>query len=137
MRLLVARYHWCTGCHACELACRQEHGHSGERYGLRIAQRGPLRREGEWQLDFVPRPTARCDLCAARAQRGREPACVACCPSRCLIVAGEEALPQLRARRRTGEKVVFWGSRSKVSALAGSMPDLEAPPRRSFEEEKT
>ncbi len=106
MRLLVARYHWCTGCHACELACRQEHGHELGRYGLRVERRGPQRFGGE--LDFVPRPTARCDLCAGRGV----PACVACCPTRCLAVAPAEELEALRVRWRAGEKLAFWGYRS-------------------------
>lgn len=73
--------HWmkCIGCRRCEIVC-------------------PF---GVIELDTLERIVAKCDLCIHRLQEGREPACVATCPSRALRYDEFETI-MADARRRAG-----------------------------------
>lgn len=83
---------FCTGCRACEQACRQELDLGGLRRGVVVVQHGPrLHADGTFSLDYELRFTPSCHGCAPRVARGLPPACVAHCPSRCLYrVEGSE-----------------------------------------------
>jgi Fe-S-cluster-containing dehydrogenase component len=63
----------CVRCHACEIACRQEHDLSVETGSCwcRVITVGPRRLEGKLHMDFVPLACFHCD----------EPACAAACPN--------------------------------------------------------
>ena len=64
----------CVRCHACEVACREEHGlafEGGPRW-CRIMTVGPRRLAGKLHMDFVPVMCFHCD----------EPACISVCPSK-------------------------------------------------------
>ena len=68
---LLIDYEYCTGCHACEVACKVEKGLEEGQFGIKLAQIGPemIDEENEkWDWDFVPMPTKRCDLCADRTK---------------------------------------------------------------------
>lgn len=70
----------CVGCHACEVACRKEHGFDLEDYGIRVFQDGPRENpDGSWEYTFFPLPTTQCDLCANRVEEGKLPTCVHHC----------------------------------------------------------
>jgi Fe-S-cluster-containing dehydrogenase component len=80
---LLIQYDWCTGCHACEVACKQEHNYSEGMCGIRVDElvtTGPDR----VHVDFVPITTRFCDLCAERTSHGQEPACVKHCQATCM-----------------------------------------------------
>jgi len=64
---------FCTGCKACEMACRQEHGLLPEQYGIKVSEQIL---NGGFTYNFVPIPTDLCNLCA---HRDDEPACVHHC----------------------------------------------------------
>ena len=36
---LYVDYEWCSGCHACELACKQEHDLKTDEWGIRVVER--------------------------------------------------------------------------------------------------
>jgi Fe-S-cluster-containing dehydrogenase component len=81
---LLIHYDWCTGCHACEVACKQEHNFSGGMVGIRVDElvtTGP----DKVHVDFVPITTRFCDLCAERTKRGEQPACVKHCQATCIM----------------------------------------------------
>ena len=80
---LIIDYKYCTGCHSCEVACRQEKAiASQEEWGVKLAEIGPWKLDGDaWEWDYVPMPTQRCDLCAERTRAGKVPACVHHCQS--------------------------------------------------------
>ena len=81
---LLIQYDWCTGCHACEVACKQEHNFSGGMVGIRVDElvtTGP----DKVHVDFVPITTRFCDLCAERTKRGEQPACVKHCQAACIM----------------------------------------------------
>ena len=80
---LLIDYEFCTGCHACEMACKVEKGLGEGEWGIKLAQIGPWKLDGDaWEWDYVPLPTQRCDLCAERVEAGKVPACVHHCQSR-------------------------------------------------------
>ena len=79
---LVIDYKYCTGCHTCEVACRQEKRiESQEEWGIKLAEFGPEKLAGEWYWNYVPGPSSLCDLCESRLEEGKKPACVHHCQS--------------------------------------------------------
>ncbi len=77
---LLIDYEFCSGCHSCEVACKEEHGFPVGKWGIRVWNDGP------WEIDDktmhwnkVPIPTDLCDLCAGRVAAGKEPTCVHHC----------------------------------------------------------
>lgn len=77
---LLIDYEFCTGCHTCEIACKEAHGLPPGQWGIKLCQIGPMPYAGdEWAFDFIPVPTDLCDLCGERVQRGLQPACVRHC----------------------------------------------------------
>ena len=80
---LLIEYEYCTGCHACEVACKQEHNYTGGVCGIRVDElvmKGP----DKVYVDFVPVTTRFCDLCADRVKKGETTACVKHCQARCM-----------------------------------------------------
>ncbi len=77
---LLIDYEFCTGCHTCEIACKQEHNLPEGQWGIRILQSGPMKyAEDKWTYDYIPVPTDICDLCRERVKSGLQPACVKHC----------------------------------------------------------
>ena len=71
---------YCTGCHSCELACRNHLGLPLGQWGIKLLEMGPWRKlDGRWEGKYVPVPTTYCDLCADRVERGEKPSCVLHC----------------------------------------------------------
>ena len=80
---LFIEYEWCTGCHACEVACKQEHNYTGGMVGIVVNEmvtQGP----DKVHVDYMPVTTRFCDLCAERTARGEPPACVKHCQAICM-----------------------------------------------------
>ena len=76
---LLIQYEYCTGCYACEVACKQEHNYSAGQVGIKVNE---IITEipGTLRIDYLPFPTYYCDLCSSRLKRGEnEPACVKHC----------------------------------------------------------
>jgi Fe-S-cluster-containing dehydrogenase component len=80
---LLIQYEWCTGCHACEVACKQEHNFSDGMVGIRVDELVGTSPEKVY-VDFVPITTRFCDLCAERTGRGEQPSCVKHCQATCI-----------------------------------------------------
>lgn len=79
---LLIDYEWCTGCHSCEVACKEEHDLPVGEWGIRVFDDGPWQIGDDphaWNWNKIPVPTTLCDLCADRLARKREPACVHHC----------------------------------------------------------
>lgn len=74
----------CVRCHACEIACRQEHDLTAETGSswCRVVTVGPRRVNGKLYMDFVPVMCRHCD----------EPACAAVCPNSAISKSGEGAV---------------------------------------------
>ncbi len=82
---LLIEYEYCTGCHACEVACKQEHNFPVGVGGITVSEfviEGP---DKKIQIDYIPFTTKFCDLCAERTKRGEQPACVKHCQAVCMV----------------------------------------------------
>lgn len=73
----------CTGCHTCELACKNEHDLPEGEFGIKILELGPWKLGGgkQWEFRYLPMLTKSCDLCAQRVEQGLRPNCVFHCPA--------------------------------------------------------
>lgn len=77
---LLIDYEYCTGCHSCEMACKQEHELPIGKWGIKLAQIGPWEiAKDHWEYTFIPIPTELCDLCEDRVAEGKLPTCVHHC----------------------------------------------------------
>ncbi len=74
---LMIDYDFCTGCHVCEVACKQEHGRPPEEWGIRVMEVEPEIAGGK--LYYFPFPTDHCNLCGKRIAKKKPPACVKHC----------------------------------------------------------
>lgn len=101
---LLINYGWCTGCHSCEIACRNARGIPRGKWGIKLTEVGPWKLTDEkWEWNYVPVPTDLCDLCADRVAEGKTPACVHHCLAKCIEFGTLEEL--CRRMEQIGEKV--------------------------------
>lgn len=90
---LVIDYKYCTGCHTCEIACRNEKGIPREEWGIKLTEVGPEKIGDKWYWNYVPVPSDLCDLCADRVEEGKKPACAHHCLAQCMYVVPLEEVP--------------------------------------------
>jgi Fe-S-cluster-containing dehydrogenase component len=77
---LLIDYEFCTGCHACEMACKQENNFGVGKTGIKVNEIGPIETGGDkCSWDYVPVPTDLCNLCQNRVSQGKKPSCVMHC----------------------------------------------------------
>lgn len=102
---LLIDYQYCSGCHTCEVACQQEHGYDAKTLGIEIKTLGPTQLENQkWQYDFIPTPTALCDHCQDRVEKGKVPSCVKHCQAGCMSFGEVSDL----AKKINREKMVLF-----------------------------
>ena len=87
---LLIEYHYCTGCLSCEVACQQEHNHPAAGTGITVTEY-VMETPNGLSIDYLPFPTALCDLCAARTQKGEQPA-----PSEIRTISSQKASMRYR-----------------------------------------
>jgi Fe-S-cluster-containing dehydrogenase component len=80
---LMFEYDFCTGCHACEIACQQENSYPAGKCGMKVTEHVMQGRRSVTVL-YLPFPTEWCVLCAKRTARGEQPACVKHCQAQCI-----------------------------------------------------
>lgn len=77
---LMIDYEYCSGCHSCEVACKNEKGLGIGDWGIKLAEVGPFQhKSGAWEHNYIPVPTKECDLCGSRVAEGDVPSCVLHC----------------------------------------------------------
>jgi len=77
---LLIDYEYCTGCHSCEVACKQEHNYPVGEGGIKVFEHIQSLNGGrKLYITHIPFPTELCNLCLRRVREGREPACVKHC----------------------------------------------------------
>lgn len=104
---LLINYAYCSGCHSCEIACKNEHDIPLGKWGIKVTEDGPWKLpNGEWHWDCVPVPTELCDLCADRVAEGREPSCVQHCQAKVMRYGSVEELA--KKADDLGKKVVIF-----------------------------
>ena len=109
---LLIDYDFCTGCHTCEVACKTEHGFGEGKWGIRIYDDGPWKKNDEdddqgknFNWNKVPVPTDLCDGCADRLAAGREPTCAFHCLAEVITFGTVEELAPKQAEK---PKQVLW-----------------------------
>ena len=91
---LLFDYKYCSNCHTCEVACKNHLGQTAEEFaakpGIVVLEKGPYHLdEGNpdaWDWDYIPVPTALCDLCADRLDAGKKAMCVKHCLAFCIEI---------------------------------------------------
>jgi Fe-S-cluster-containing dehydrogenase component len=98
---------YCTGCFACTVACKQEHGFGADTWGKRVVEQIYTLPDGRVQIDNVPFPTKLCDLCAERINGGEDdkPACAKACQAG-IIYYGEAS--ELLEKAKKLKRPVLW-----------------------------
>lgn len=93
-KALLVDYQWCSGCHACEIACRMEHDLPNDQFGIKVNEMvWPI--EGDtWEYTYLATPTDQCDACVARTSKGKLPTCVHHCQAQCLTYGDVSELAQ-------------------------------------------
>src|SRR4030042_2526975 len=94
-KALMIDYEYCTGCHSCEVACKQEHGYPVGKGGIHLNEIITELPDKRLRIDYLPFTTAYCDLCAARTKRGELPACVKHCQAAIMWYGTAEELAKL------------------------------------------
>ena len=108
---LLIDYEYCTGCHSCEVACKEEHNMGVGQWGIRLYDDGPWKKDdsndmgSSYNFNHVPVPTDLCDLCAERLSRNREPVCVHNCLADCMRFGTIEEMAAELAKK---PKQVIW-----------------------------
>jgi len=104
---LLIDYEYCTGCHSCEVACKNELKLPVGKWGIKLAEDKPWEVEpGKWELKYVPIPTELCDLCGDRVAAGKEPACVHHCLAKAMEFGPVEELAKKMAAK--GKKMALF-----------------------------
>ena len=108
---LLIDYEYCTGCRSCEVSCKQEHDFPVGRWGIRLYEDGPWKKDDlsdegrSYNWNQIPVPTDLCDGCAERLSRGREPVCVHNCLGACMQFGTVEEMAEEFAKK---DKQVMW-----------------------------
>ena len=80
---LLIDYEYCTGCHTCEIACKQENEYPAGRWGIKVNEI-VLESFDKVEMNYLPFPTELCNLCAKRTANGERPSCVKHCQAGCM-----------------------------------------------------
>ena len=102
---ILIDFEYCTGCHTCEVACKQEYNRkAGQDGGVKVVE--ILHNFGNDKLDLINLPvfTKTCILCAPRVKKGLKPACVQHCMSGCLDFGPVEEL----AKKMNKKRMAIW-----------------------------
>ncbi len=111
---LLIDYQWCSGCQTCEVACKEEHGFGEGKWGIRVLEEGPWRKDDSddsgscFDWNYIPTPTDLCDLCAERLEAGKEPTCVHHCQADVMRFG---TIEELTAELVKKPKQVLWAVR--------------------------
>ncbi len=100
---LLIDYEFCTGCHACEIACKQEHNRRSEEWGIHVREVEPEITGGK--LYYFPFPTDKCNLCGKRIAKGLKPACVKNCYASVMEFG---TIAELSQRMQEKPRTVLW-----------------------------
>ena len=103
---LLIDYEYCTGCHACEVACAQEyHRPKGITKGIVVLEVEQNLSKKRGYLAYVPFPTEQCVLCPHLTKDGGAPACVKSCMANCIEYGRLEDLAKEITRK---PRMVLW-----------------------------
>ncbi len=106
-RALLIDYGFCSGCHSCELACRNEHELNLNEWGIKLLEDGPrTNRDGSYYWDYVPHITDMCDGCKERTGKGLVPLCVQTCQAKVMYYG---TIEEMAAKmKEIGQKAMMY-----------------------------
>ncbi|MFQ6010744.1 MAG: oxidoreductase [Nitrososphaerales archaeon] len=105
---LLIDYEWCTGCHSCELACKQINDLRADQWGIEVKE--IVQKKGEKKvIDFIPIPTDLCNLCAPLTAENKLPSCALHCPPKVIEYGTVKDLSEKLGRK---PKQVIWTPRA-------------------------
>ncbi|MBS7647018.1 MAG: oxidoreductase [Candidatus Bathyarchaeia archaeon] len=81
---LLIDYEYCTGCHTCEVACKQENNLPVGEWGIKVFEVIQQLPSKKLYITYIPFPTELCNLCVERVKSGKLPACVKHCMANCM-----------------------------------------------------
>ncbi|WP_094607691.1 hypothetical protein SPSIL_009510 [Sporomusa silvacetica DSM 10669] len=97
---LLIDYEFCTGCHACEVACKKELNLPNGQFGIKVLEDGPRKSDnGKWEWNYIPMPTDHCNLCEERVAAGKRPTCVHHCQAAVMTYGTVEELAKKAAEK--------------------------------------
>ena len=99
---MLIDYEYCTGCHSCEVSCKQRFDLDTDEWGIKVAELGPWKHgEVDYEWDYIPMLTETCDLCADRRAAGKKPLCELHCQSLVITVGPlEELAPKVSSKKK-------------------------------------
>jgi Fe-S-cluster-containing dehydrogenase component len=107
---LLIDYEYCTGCHACEVACAQEFRRpKGITKGIVVLEVEQNLSKKKAYLAYIPFPTEQCVLCEHLTTDGEKPACVKSCMANCIEYG---RLEELAVELKTKPRMVLWAPRA-------------------------
>jgi Fe-S-cluster-containing dehydrogenase component len=97
MKALLVNNEYCTGCHSCEVSCKDHLQLPKGEFGIKVTEVGPFQftasdHVGAWEWTYTPIVTQACDLCADRTELGKMPLCVQHCQAWCMYYGEIEDL---------------------------------------------
>ena len=98
MKGILINYEYCTGCHSCEVACRNELGLTHGEFGIKLTEVGPfeyttpINADTKYEWVYNPTITKACNMCADRVAMGKMPSCVQACQAWCMYYGDLEDL---------------------------------------------
>jgi len=99
-KALMIEYEYCTGCHACEVACKQEHAYPVGKGGIHMNEIMTTLPNGRLRIDYIPFPTAYCDLCAERTRKkGETTACAKHCQAQVITYGTVAELAKIMEKK--------------------------------------
>lgn len=108
---LLVDYKYCDNCGSCVVSCQVDKDLAPDQYGIKVFEKGPFKKDNAklddaWDWDYIPVPTDRCDLCAARLDADKKPLCVKHCLTFCLECGPIDELAKKAATM--GEKIAIY-----------------------------
>jgi Fe-S-cluster-containing dehydrogenase component len=89
---LLIDYDFCTGCHTCEVACKQANSYPEGRWGIKVFEFVQQKTDSRVEINYLPYPTDLCNLCSKRTEQGELPSCVKHCQADCMRFGDIEEL---------------------------------------------
>ena len=104
---LLINYEYCSGCHSCEIACRNELGLDLGEWGIKMTEVGPFQmKDGKWNWDYAPVLTTLCNMCEERLAEGKDPACAHHCLALCIEYGPVEELAKRMSEMDTKAYII-------------------------------
>jgi Fe-S-cluster-containing dehydrogenase component len=107
---LLIDYKYCTGCHSCEVACKNHLDLPVGKWGIKLIEVGPFIIEqgtpDKFEWIYLPVPTELCDMCVDEVEKGYKPMCAHHCLGDCIVYGTVEELAKLM-ESRPGKQTLY------------------------------